>query len=93
MDENDDEKILEQMRISEADLRDLFQKFNNFLNTLNPHQRRLYRNSEVTLRHAASTLDDVSPEELKQFLEKYAPEGGVILYVCRRLHRKHDRED
>ena len=83
-DEQDRLDILKQIGASEKELHDLFQKFNAFLNGLNANQRSLYLNSEVSLRHAAHTLDDVSPEQLRAFLQSFAPKGGVVLRICGR---------
>jgi hypothetical protein len=91
-DMGDDKKILEQIGIAETDLRDLFQKYNTFLNSLSAAQRNLFLNSEVTLGHAARTLHGVSPEQLRQFLQKYAPPGGFVPSICGH-HRRRDEPE
>lgn len=105
MAEKDDANILEQMRraveekplaeepLSEETLRDLFQKYNTFLNSLNRQQRALLMNAQVSLKHAAESLDDVGPEELKAFLEKFTPPGGVLIRACGRHRRRGDIDE
>ena|SRR5438067_10189800 len=96
MAEMDDPNILEQMRravdkepLTEDTLRDLFQKYNAFLNSLTGQQRALVMNSHRSLEDAADSLDDVSPEQLEAFLEKFTPPGGIVLKACGR----HFRDD
>ncbi len=73
-----DGQILQQTRLSDDELRDLLQKFNDFLNTLNAAQRRAFMRGQKSLREGAATLHDVSPERLEQFLRKHGPPHGVV---------------
>jgi len=81
--ETQDQQILRRMKLSEEDLQDLFNKLNQFFDSLNPRQRRAYRNSQQSIDHAARELgDDITAEELEAFLRKHAPKRGIICVVC-----------
>lgn len=73
-----DDQILQQMRLTLQQVRDLLQKYNNFLNTLDNAQRRAFLKGEKSLEMGAQTLRHVSPKRLEQFLQENAPPNGVI---------------
>jgi hypothetical protein len=83
-----DEEILEHIGLSPKDLTEFYRKFNNFLNGLNPEERRVMLGSLKSSQQAATDLGhDVKPEQLEKLLQSYAPERGAICICCRQSPR------
>lgn len=93
-----DQEILEVMGVSEAELSNLSAKYNEFLNSLNDKQRRLFMTAVRTKDQSAAELGkDVTPEQLEDFMRRHTPERGICLFTCRVFfpeppHRHHPRE-
>jgi hypothetical protein len=86
-----DTEILQKMGLKEAELTDLLQKLNTFINTLNPAQREAFLDSFRTTEKAAHDFgDDVTPERLKAFLEKRTPPNGTVCILGK--HHRHRPE-
>ncbi len=76
-------KSCEHMGVSKGELGQLLQKYNDFLNTLNPAQKRAFLKSQKSLKQGADSLDDdVTPERLEIFLKTHAPPDGFICIMC-----------
>jgi len=87
-----DQEILRKMGLSEHELKDLLRKFNDFVNTLNPAQRRRFLKSQMTVEEGVEELDkDVTAPQLEDFFRRHGPPGGVFCFMCDEddLHHKH----
>ena len=78
-----DQQILEKMGLTEDELRDLLRKFNEFVNRLNKAQRAAFLAGIRGKEESTAELDeDVTPRHLEEFMRKYAPHGGILVYNC-----------
>ena len=86
-----DQEILDKLGLSPNDLRDFFEKFNRFVDSLNHDQRTVFlRALKSSHEEAAELGQDVTPERLEGILRQFAPPGAILCIVCA-LHR-HPRE-
>ena len=79
-----DAQLLERMGLTEKELHEVLQKFNEFVEGLNPQERRYVLHGLKSAREAAAELDeDVTPERLEQFMRKHGPKHGIgICFSC-----------
>ncbi len=74
-----DRELLSKIGLSDEELRDLLEKLQAFIATLNPQQKRVLEKSLVSSREAAESLkEDVSPKQLEKFIRERSPEGSFI---------------
>jgi hypothetical protein len=74
-----DTEILQKMGLKDAELTDLLQKLNTFINTLLPAQKKAFLDSFKTTNQAALDFgDEVTPKRLKAFLKKRTPANGTV---------------
>ena len=81
----EDEDILEQMGLSDGELREFLRKINDFFHhTLNDKERRAFLKGLKSVEEAARELDkDVTPERLEKFIREHEP-TIVVFAICKK---------
>jgi hypothetical protein len=69
----DDQELLNKIGLSDADLRDMQDKYSKFVASLNPAQAKSLAHSTPTSKQAAATLGpDVTSDVLEDFIRKHS---------------------
>ena len=80
MNEQENKRILHELGLSEAEVRDLLQRLNDFFNTLNERQKHAILKAQGSIENGLSK--DITPQRLQTFLQEFAPPGGIICILC-----------
>ena len=80
MNEQEHQQVLNELGISEKELRDLLKKLNDFFNTLSPSQKHAILKAQGKIGEGLSK--DITPKRLQTVLQQFAPPGGIICVMC-----------
>ncbi len=83
----DEQYILDQLGLTEADLKDLVEKHQRFLASLNPAQQKAVAAAMPTAEDAAKTLSgDVTADDLTKFVgsrgSKTQPSTSLLFFLA-----------